>query len=200
MNKVLKLQRVGLITPTVVEYEGKVLATNHLDIESTCNLWRVHFGFYPTEKVDIAMIKKQFSSIQQKTLSSVKSVYELFYERNFIPRVFEANEEHTEWGMYRNKELEKLEAENAALRERLEKAVGLPCKVGDKVYCIHRMSNPEMLEWQVNEIRITDHNYMLQLGRAGTKDYRSESSQFYGKWWFVTREAAEARLAELKGE
>ena len=125
MNKVLKLQRVGLITPTVVEYEGKVLATNHLDIESTCNLWRVHFGFYPTEKVDIAMIKKQFSSNQQKTLSSVKSVYELFYERNFIPRVFEANEEHTEWGMYRNKELEKLEAENAALRERLDKAVEL---------------------------------------------------------------------------
>lgn len=122
MNKVLKLQRVGLITPTVVEYEGKVLATNHLDIESLCNLWRGHFGFYTTEKVDLAMTKKQFSSIQQKTLSSVKSVYELFYERNFIPREFEANEEHTEWGMYRNKELEKLEAENAALRERLEKA------------------------------------------------------------------------------
>ena len=98
MNKVLKLQRVGLITPTVVEYEGKILATNHLDIESLCNLWRVHFGFYTTEKVDLAMTKKQFSSIQQKTLSSVKSVYELFYERNFIPREFEANEEHTEWG------------------------------------------------------------------------------------------------------
>lgn len=126
MTKVLKLQRVGLITPTVVEYEGKVLATNQLDIESTCNLWRVHFGFYPTEKVDIAMTKKQFSSIQQKTLSSVKSVYELFYERNFIPRVFEANEEHAEWGMYRNKELEGLEAENAALQKRLENAVELP--------------------------------------------------------------------------
>ena len=92
-----------------------------------------------------------------------------------------------------------LQAENAALRERLDKAVELPCRVGDKVYCIHGMSNPEMLEWQVNEIRITDHNYMLQLGRAGTKDYRNEASQFYGKWWFVTREAAEARLAELKG-
>lgn len=36
----------------------------------------------------------------------------------------------------------RLQAENAALRERLEKAVELPCKVGDKVYCIHRMSNP----------------------------------------------------------
>lgn len=91
-----------------------------------------------------------------------------------------------------------LKSENAALRERLEKAVELPCKVGDKVYCIHGMSNPEMLEWQVNEIRITDHNYMLQLGRAGTKDYRNEASQFYGKWWFVTREAAEARLKELE--
>ena len=97
-------------------------------------------------------------------------------------------------------EIRRLEAENAALRSRLEEAVELPCKVGDKVYCIHGMSNPEMLEWQVNEIRITDHNYMLQLGRAGTKDYRNEASQFYGKWWFTTREAAEARLAELKGE
>lgn len=97
-------------------------------------------------------------------------------------------------------ERDALKSENAALRSRLEEAVELPCKVGDKVYCIHGMSNPEMLEWQVNEIRITDHNYMLQLGRAGTKDYRNEASQFYGKWWFTTREAAEARLAELKGE
>ena len=94
------------------------------------------------------------------------------------------------------KENEQLKAENAALRERLDKAVELPCRVGDKVYCIHGMSNPEMLEWQVNEIRITDYNYMLQLGRAGPKDYRNEASQFYGKWWFTTREAALARLAE----
>lgn len=96
-------------------------------------------------------------------------------------------------------EIKRLEAENAELRARLNKAVELPCKVGDKVYCIHGISNPEILEWQVNEIRITDHNYMLQLGRVGTKDYRNEASQFYGKWWFVTHEAAEARLEELKG-
>lgn len=101
-------------------------------------------------------------------------------------------------GMEAIRKVKELKAENAALKERLEKAVELPCKVGDKVYCIHGMSNPEMLEWQVNEIRITDHNYMLQLGRAGTKDYRNEASQFYGKWWFVTREAAEARLKELE--
>lgn len=99
----------------------------------------------------------------------------------------------------REGEISRLKSENAALRERLEKTVELPCRVGDKVYCIHGMSNPEMLEWQVNEIRITDHNYMLQLGRAGTKDYRSEASQFYGKWWFTELVAAEARLSELKG-
>ena len=97
-------------------------------------------------------------------------------------------------------EIYRLKAENAALRERLEKTGELPCRVGDKVYCIHGMSNPELLEWQVNEIRITDHNYMLQLGRAGTKDYRNEASQFYGKWWFTELEAAEACLSELKGE
>lgn len=97
-------------------------------------------------------------------------------------------------------EIKRLEAENAELRARLNKAVELPCKVGDKVYCIHGISNPEILEWQVNEIRITDHDYMLQLGRVGTKDYRNEASQFYGKWWFTELEAAESRLAELKGE
>lgn len=119
MNRVLKLQRVGLINPTVVEYEGKVLATNQLDIESTCNLWRCHFGFYPTEKIDLAMTKKNFSVIQQKTLSSVKSVYDLFYERNFIPRVFDSNEEVSKWDMYRTNEVEKLKAENATLREKV---------------------------------------------------------------------------------
>lgn len=103
-------------------------------------------------------------------------------------------------GMNAIKRVHELEAENAELRDRLSRAVEIPCRVGDKVYCIHGMSNPELLEWQVNEIRITDHNYMLQLGRAGTKDYRNEASQFYGKWWFTELEAAEARLNELKGE
>ena len=103
-------------------------------------------------------------------------------------------------GMNAIKRVHELEAENAELRDRLSRAVEIPCRVGDKVYCIHGMSNPEMLEWQVNEIRITDHNYMLQLGRAGTKDYRNEASQFYGKWWFTELVAAEARRAKLKGE
>ena len=188
MNKVLKLQRVGLITPTVVEYEGKVLATNQLDIESTCNLWRCHFGFYPTEKIDLAMTKKEFSVIQQKTLSSVKSVYDLFYVQNFIPRVFESKEEVSEWGMYRTNEVEKLKAENAALRERLEKSV-----LNRSIYYIISVWNDATMTRQ-------------QEVRCGTVDYVCdnfvESNGLVLNWdeVYFTREAAKARLVELKGE
>lgn len=103
------------------------------------------------------------------------------------------------WGEDCFVEGQRYEAENAALRERLEKTVELKVKVGDKIYCIHRTSDPIIIEWQVDEIRITDHNCILHLVIAGTKNYRNEPSQYYGKWWFTTREAAEARLTELKG-
>ena len=201
MNNVLKLQRGGLITPTVVEYEGKVLATNHLDIESLCNLWRVHFGFYTTEKVDLAMTKKQFSSIRQKTLSSVKSVYELFYERNFIPREFEANEEHTEWGMYRNKELEKLEAENDALRERLKEAVVFPCEVESTVYMIHETDEEDKFNPWIDIGKIV--SFSIDVNLWIYVQYNSGLTMWYTKEDFekevcLTPEAAEARLAELK--
>lgn len=78
--------------------------------------------------------------------------------------------------------------------------VELPCKVGDIVYCIHGMSNPELKKCQVKEIILTDHNFVLLLGQKRTKKYRSEFSNFYNVWWFTDRAEAEARLAELKGE
>lgn len=209
MIRVLKLQRVGLINPTVVEYKGKVLATNQLDIESTCNLWRCHFGFYPTEKIDLAMTKKEFSVIQQKTLSSVKSVYDLFYEYNFIPRVFDSNEEVSEWNMYRTNEVEKLksentalrkeadenaalsmknkmradrlETENAALRERLEKAV-------DKKVIANYLAN--ILENPCNFSPIDEEMFSYCNGCKGDDDVVC-----WGR--VIDREIA--RLAELKG-
>ena len=182
MNKVLKLQRFGLMTPTVVEYKGKILATNQLDIDSTCRLWRIHFTIYPEEKVDLVMTEKQFSAIQQKTLSSVKSVYELFYERNFIPRVFEPTETPAEWGMYRNKEIEKLQSENAALGERLGKAVELP--FGDRV-------------WFITEDEEGAESYIIS---KPTDLLTVDELYEMGKKYFTTREAAESRLDELKGD
>lgn len=203
MNKVLKLQRFGLMTPTVVEYEGKVLATNQLDIESTCNLWRCHFGFYPIEKIDLAMTKKNFSVIQQKTLSSVKSVYDLFYERNFIPRVFDSNEEVSKWGVYRTNEVEKLKSENAALRERLEGEEDFPVDFGDKVYTINLQKPKE--QWKVNcgivrTIAMTPSRDRTRIVFRIKIKYRNGKEYILGKTAFVSKDAAEARLAELKGE
>lgn len=204
MNKVLKLQRVGLITPTLVEYEGKVLATNQLDIESTCNLWRCHFGFYSTEKIDLAMTKKEFSVIQQKTLSSVKSVYDLFYEQNFIPRVFESKEEVSEWGMYRTNEVEKLKSENAALRERLGKAVELPVKLGDPVYylqyfCDYKGCDSTTQQFCCGCKEMIEREKSKEYYVIREKPFELKDLPKIGKKYFTTREAALARLAEQEG-
>ena len=209
MNKVLKLQRFGLMTPTVVEYKGKILATNQLDIDSTCRLWRIHFTIYPEEKVDLVMTEKQFSAIQQKTLLSVKSVYELLYERNFIPRVFESTETPAEWGMYRNKEIEKLQAENVALRERLEKAVELPFRTGHELYMIDDFNHSNVWKGKCDGIEVMQTRIPQQLlfyvyasfedpetRTLRTRKFTNETlNEIY-----TTREVAEARLAELKGE
>lgn len=96
--------------------------------------------------------------------------------------------------------IDRLIAENAELKARLERAIALPCKVGDTVYCIHSMSNPELKEWQVKEIILTDHNFVLLLGQKRTKNHRSELSNFYNVWWFIDRGSAEARLEKLKGD
>lgn len=191
MNKVLKLQRVGLINPTVVEYDGKILATNQLDIESTCNLWRCHFGFYPTEKIDLAMTKKNFSVIQQKTLSSVKSVYDLFYERNFIPRVFDSNEEVSNWDMYRTNEVEKLKTENATLRERLDKAIEPPCERDDIFYRFFQYP-AEMVEDIACGFRKEKDGELYVCSANSESWYNVKECEF-------SREAAEARLKELQG-
>ena len=83
------------------------------------------------------------------------------------------------------KENEQLKAENADLRERLEKAVELPCELGysvENIYC-------------AGEIVVCEDG----LFRFYTPTYHPRCLVF-GKDIFTTREAAEARLAEMKGE
>lgn len=97
--------------------------------------------------------------------------------------------------------IETLQSENAALRERLSKAVELPCKIGDTVYKVYDKC---------------DMRYCLYNGYSGqwrchyegerrcapfilTKKFCYSDIPFVNKTVFVSREAAEARLAELKG-
>lgn len=101
-------------------------------------------------------------------------------------------------------ENEQLKAENAALKERLEKAVELPCKVGDTIFYVQYFCDykgcdsttqqfccgcKEMIEREKHKEKyvICEKSFVL-------KDFEE-----IGKKYFTTHEAAEARLAELKG-
>ena len=97
-----------------------------------------------------------------------------------------------------------LQAENAALRERLEKAVILPCKVGDTIY---EATPVGIREWLVTSIELKDYGFKVNC--EGKNDFKLHwhfvktdcCNDFEGKGRIrVTREAAEKRLAELGGE
>lgn len=95
-----------------------------------------------------------------------------------------------------------LQAENAALRERLEKAVELPCKIGDEVYEIHGKCdgkncpyNGDYGQWRCIYGGKRNCNSFITVNKFCYSDIPR-----VGKTIFVTKKAAEARLAELKGE
>ena len=109
-------------------------------------------------------------------------------------------EEAARIGIKAIKRVKELEAENAELRARLNKAGKLPCEVGDTLY-----------EPFINRIRewIVDSIYVFSLGinvNCERKDdcrwhdhfaIRENSNDFESRV-YLTREAAEARLKELK--
>ena len=124
--------------------------------------------------------------------------------------------------------IQRLKAENASLRERLEKAVELPCKVGDKVYgvgftdcedsrttdekkkrqifnvCMKMGGNCEKCKYRRPQIEefVCTH---IQLGDCGIEGKSilivgDRNENYTANNVFTTSEAAEARIAELKGE
>lgn len=125
-------------------------------------------------------------------------------------------------------QIKNLKAENAALRERLDKAVELPCKVGDKVYgvgftdCEDSRTTDEKKKRQIFNVcmkmggicekckyrRPQIEEFVcthIQLGDCGIEGKSilivgDRNENYTANNVFTTREAAEARLAELKGE
>ena len=88
--------------------------------------------------------------------------------------------------------IQRLKAENAALRERLDKAIEAPCEYGDIFYRFFDCPI-EMVADMVCGFR-KDKDGKIYV-----------SSAYSGSWYNIkecefSREAAEARLAELKGE
>ena len=88
--------------------------------------------------------------------------------------------------------VERLKAENAILRERLERAGGVPCKVGDKLYFVNEyLETPKIQEHTVTAIIILV---------CCIKVYVEDGGYFLIDCANVCfdREAAEARLKELQ--
>lgn len=109
------------------------------------------------------------------------------------------------------KEIEALKSENAALCERLEKAVELPVKLYSKVWDKNRK------EFEIIGIELHGTNYYINCANKATGEIASFDGEDIGDEWFTTEElcdlhrrafgldkskieSAEARLAELKGE
>ena len=98
------------------------------------------------------------------------------------------------------KENERLKAENAALCERLEKAVETPCNVGDTVYLLSqtaRCPQGEIVEAKVIDFICWGDGYRFT--SKGKTEFFSFLKSDIDVWVFTTPESALARLTELKG-
>lgn len=105
-DKKLYLRRIGLVTPTVVEYGNQILVTNQLDMEKTCNMWRWYFHLPAFGNIDLYMTRRDFVVTEQKTLASCKSVKEIFWDYGFICKQMTEEEENSgEWRVVRKREL-----------------------------------------------------------------------------------------------
>lgn len=99
-------------------------------------------------------------------------------------------------------EVERLQAENADLRERLERAVELPCKLGDTIYKVYNKCdghncpfNGYYGKWRC------DYEGERRCGPfISTEHFCYDHIPFINKTVFTSKEAAEALLAELKGK
>ena len=96
----------------------------------------------------------------------------------------------------------KLQSENAALRERLENTVELPCKIGDTVYKVHDRCDGHNCPYNGYYGQWRCHYEGKQRCEPfiSTEQFCYNHIPLINKTVFIPKEAAKARLAELKGE
>lgn len=99
--------------------------------------------------------------------------------------------------------IERLKAENAALRERLSRAVELQCKEGDTIFyvqyfCDYKGCDSTTQQFCCGCKEMIEREKHKEKYVICEKPFALEDFKKIGKKYFTTREAAEARLAELK--
>ena len=101
--------------------------------------------------------------------------------------------------------IKRLQEENAALRERLKKATLLPCKVGDTIFyvqyfCDYKGCDSTTQQFCCGCKEMIEREKHKEKYVICEKSFVLKDLEKIGKKYFTTREAAEARLAELKGD
>ena len=129
-----------------------------------------------------------------------------FDEMGFAPTTVCPDSEQyaIDWRERVRKEFNRLTAENAELRAKLENAVELPCKVGDNIYLIEDnyiesaevydiliKSNETIISWARYEENYWEGRELADEGEVLMSEYN--------KTWFTDRSEAEAKLKELQG-
>lgn len=100
-----------------------------------------------------------------------------------------------------------LKSENAALRERLDKAVELPCKIGDKVYAIFPIEDElKILDGTfvgIEEVVSDFKGCMCAIIVRQAKDGHYFNTYWdlmqFNKTWWADKGIAESKLAEVMG-
>ena len=100
--------------------------------------------------------------------------------------------------------IERLKEENAELRERLSRAVELPCKVGDTIFyvqyfCDYKGCDSTTQQFCCGCKEMIEREKHKEKYVICEKSFALKDLEKIGKKYFTTREAAEAKLAELKG-
>lgn len=99
--------------------------------------------------------------------------------------------------------IQRLKAENTALRERLSRAVELPCKVGDTIFyvqyfCDYKGCNSTTQQFCCGCKEMIEREKRKEKYVICEKSFALKDFEKIGKKYFTTREAAESRLAEQK--
>ena len=85
----IKCKRLGIMNPTEVEANNKILVTQGLSIEQSSNLWKWYYNIPPYEPIYLAMPTKLYNSVHQRNKTACKNVAELFAEQGI--KVIEEN-------------------------------------------------------------------------------------------------------------
>ena len=87
--------------------------------------------------------------------------------------------------------------DKAGYRKQSENTVELPCKVGDKVWCISNYTKPK--EFQITILTMSENHYsfVIEADKGVYKHYCDKDS--VGKYVFFTKAEAEKALAKMKG-